>query len=110
MNRKTAYYNKDLQLSNKVTRSGYELVGWNTQADGRGTMFEPKGKARNLTTTKGDIVKLYAIWKPLGASTTASIFSYGTGLIYAGAAIFVLAVVAAVIYSIRKKKKEQQKE
>ena len=108
--RKTANYNKDVALSNKVSRSGYELIGWNTQSDGMGTMFEPKGKVKNLTTTKGEIVTLYAIWKPLGASTTASIFSYGTGLIYAGAAVFVLAVVAAIIYSFRKKKKEQQKE
>ena len=110
VSKKTANYNKDVALSNKVSRSGYELIGWNTQSDGMGTMFEPKGKVKNLTTTKGEIVTLYAIWKPLGASTTASIFSYGTGLIYAGAAILVLAVVAAVIYSVRKKKKEQQKE
>ena len=110
VSKKTANYNKDVALSNKVSRSGYELIGWNTQSDGMGTMFEPKGKARNLTTTKGEIVTLYAIWKPLGASTTASIFSYGTGLIFAGAAILVLGIAAAVIYSVRKKKKEQQKE
>ena len=110
MNRKTAYYNKDVILSNKVTRSGYELIGWNTQSDGMGTMFEPKGKVKNLATTKGEIVTLYVIWKPLGASTSASIFSYGTGLIFAGAAILVLGIAAAVIYSVRKKKKEQRKE
>lgn len=112
LSRVTANYNKELKLSNSLIRRGYTLVGWNTQADGMGTMFPPKGPAINLTTIKGDKVTLYAIWKPDqgSASTSASIFSDGTTLLYVGAGILLAAIVAAVIYSVFKKKKEKRKE
>lgn len=109
MSNKMAYYDKSYQLAdNKFKRQGYEFIGWNTQANGMGTMYENQGKVSKLTTENNGIAKLYAIWKPLDASTTASIFSYGTGLIYVGSAIIVIAIAAVVIYSFRKKKSENK--
>ncbi|MCR4961043.1 MAG: InlB B-repeat-containing protein, partial [Lachnospiraceae bacterium] len=42
---------------------GYKLKGWNTQADGNGTMYADKGEILNLTPDDGAEIKLYAIWE-----------------------------------------------
>ena len=38
-------------------------MGWNTKSDGSGTTYKDKAKVKNLTSTDGDTVTLYAIWK-----------------------------------------------
>lgn len=102
----TTYYDTDEELpENCLERDGYEFVGWNTQADGMGTMFEDQATVRNLTSKKGDTVSLYAIWKPVDGATTASIFSDGKGLIYFGIAALAVSVAAVVIYSIERKRR-----
>ncbi len=45
-------------VGNTFTREGYDFIGWNTQADGKGTAYEDKA----TVTFKGDIT-LYAQWK-----------------------------------------------
>jgi uncharacterized repeat protein (TIGR02543 family) len=91
-----------------LERSGYEFVGWNTGADGTGKMFQDQEEVLNLTAKKGEKIKLYAIWKEIGGSTTASIFSEGTIIIYIGIAVLLISIAAAVIYSVRKKKQKEQ--
>ena len=109
MTNKTTYYDTPLELSNNLLkRKGYEFVGWNTQADGMGTMFANKASVLNLTAVKGAKVTLYAIWKPLGASTTASVFSYGTGLIYTGSTILLLSILVAIFYYSKKKRQRKR--
>ena len=39
-----------------------EWLGWNTQADGKGTAYADKQQVRNLTTENGGTVTLYAQW------------------------------------------------
>ena len=48
--------------ANAFTRTGYTFAGWNTQADGNGTSYSDKESVKNLTTTNGGTVNLYAKW------------------------------------------------
>ncbi len=50
--------------NNAYTRTGYTFTGWNTQADGSGTAYTNGESVKNLTNVEGDIVTLYAQWKP----------------------------------------------
>ena len=50
--------------ANSFTRDGYNFAGWNTQADGNGTSYDDVASVKNLTTTNGDTVTLYAQWTP----------------------------------------------
>ncbi len=109
MSNLTLYYDKKESLpENALERDGYEFVGWNTSADGTGKMFQDQEEILNLTAKKGEKIKLYAIWKEIEGSTTASIFSEGTIIIYIGIAVLLLSIAAAVIYSVRKKKQKEQ--
>ena len=45
-------------VGNTFTREGYDFIGWNTQADGKGTSYEDKA-----TVTFGNSLTLYAQWK-----------------------------------------------
>ena len=49
--------------SNGYTKTGYTFTGWNTQADGEGTAYGDGQNVVNLTTTDGEVVKLYAQWR-----------------------------------------------
>ena len=70
-----------------------------------GTMYKEQEYVNNLTSEKGAIFTMYAIWQPTGAATTASIFSYGPGfIIVAGIVIFIIGAAAAVLYSVNKKR------
>ena len=110
MSSKTAKYDTEIKLDeNKYTRSGYTFVAWNTQPDGMGKMYEDKERVKNLTSEKGAVVTLYAVWKPVGASTTASIFSYNLLFIYIGAAALLIAIIVSVVYSVRRKKAQKEK-
>lgn len=64
MDDSAATYGKSLTLrKNAFTRSGYSFTGWNTKADGSGKTYANKATVKNLTSTDGKTVKLYAQWE-----------------------------------------------
>lgn len=48
-----------------VSRTGYTLRGWNTAKDGSGTAYTPGQSVRNLSSTQGSTLTLYAQWQPI---------------------------------------------
>ena len=78
--------------ANGYTKTGYTFKGWNTKADGRGTAYADKASVKNLTTTNGGTVMLYAQWAAneyivtynanggIGTMGTDTV-SYGTGYV-----------------------------
>lgn len=56
-------YGKTYSLNkNKYSNAGYVFAGWNTKADGSGTMFVDGEKISNLSTVNNSTVTLYAQW------------------------------------------------
>lgn len=49
--------------ANGFSRIYYKFTGWNTKADGSGTAYTDKQSVKNLTTTNGDVITLYAQWQ-----------------------------------------------
>ena len=65
-----ASYNNDYQLpSSWFSRNWYDLVWWNTESDWSGTGYDLWEVVRNITTTNGDIVTLYAQWGQMNRVT-----------------------------------------
>ena len=59
-------YNVDVNLrTNSYSRSGYRFTGWNTQANGQGTVYTNGQSVINLTATTGATITLYAQWEDL---------------------------------------------
>ena len=57
-------YNVSKKLTaNGFTRTSYKFIGWNTKADGTGTNYTDKQSVKNLSTTNGATVTLYAKWQ-----------------------------------------------
>ena len=50
--------------ANGFKRTGYAFSGWNTAPDGTGTSYANKAQVKNLTTSDGGTVTLYAQWTP----------------------------------------------
>ena len=50
--------------ANGFTRTGYAFAGWNTSANGNGTSYADKESVKDLSTTNGATVTLYAKWTP----------------------------------------------
>lgn len=50
--------------ANGFTRTGYTFAGWNTSANGNGTSYADKESVKDLSTTNGATVTLYAKWTP----------------------------------------------
>lgn len=48
--------------ANGYKKTGYTFSGWNTKADGSGTKYADKASVKNLTSTNGATVTLYAQW------------------------------------------------
>ncbi len=48
--------------ANAYKRDGYTFTGWNTKANGSGTAYKDKASVKNLTSTNGKTVTLYAQW------------------------------------------------
>ena len=48
--------------ANSFTRKGYTFAGWNTKADGSGTSYADKASVKNLASTDGKTITLYAQW------------------------------------------------
>ena len=51
--------------ANSFTKTGYKFVNWNTKADGSGTTYTNQQSVKNLTTTNGATINLYAQWTPI---------------------------------------------
>lgn len=62
--------------SNAFSRTGYTFSGWNTKADGTGTSYSNAQSVKNLTSSDGGVVTLYAQWK---ANNYSISFSANTG-------------------------------
>jgi uncharacterized repeat protein (TIGR02543 family) len=63
MKSKSMTYGKKYTLAaNAFTRTGYTFAGWNTAKDGSGTTYADQASVKNLTTTNGKTVTLYAQW------------------------------------------------
>ena len=60
---------------NTFTRDKYEFAGWNTAANGLGTPYDDKEEVRNLSTTNGATITLYAQWTKLYTVTFYNIGS-----------------------------------
>lgn len=61
-------YNETRTLSqNGFALEHYKYMGWNTATDGTGTPYEDGASIKNLTTTDGATIDLYAQWKELTA-------------------------------------------
>ena len=78
--------------ANGFTKTGYTFKGWNTKADGSGTSYADKASVKNLSSTNGATVTLYAQWTANkytvtynangGSGTMATdTVSYGTGYV-----------------------------
>lgn len=50
--------------TNGFAKTGHYFNGWNTKADGTGTSYTNKQSVKNLTTTNGATITLYAQWVP----------------------------------------------
>ena len=55
-------YDLESALAEGTSVIGYTFVGWNTKADGTGTMYNSQQLVTNLTATDGAVITLYAIW------------------------------------------------
>lgn len=65
VNTVTATYDVNATLTkNSFTRTGYLFKCWNTKADGTGTSYTNSQVVKNLSSTNGATVNLYAIWTP----------------------------------------------
>ena len=61
-----ALNNESVKLNkNTLTKPGYKFANWNTKADGSGTRYNDQASVRNLATTDGATVTLYAQWTPV---------------------------------------------
>ena len=70
--------------ANGYTRTGYSFEGWNTKADGTGTRYNDKELVKNLTSTSGGIVTLYAQWSEIGYTITYNLNGGTGGLNFGG--------------------------
>lgn len=52
--------------ANAFEKTGSIFKGWNTKKDGTGTNYSDKATVKNLATTDGGTVTLYAKWKQAG--------------------------------------------
>ena len=54
--------------ANGYTRTDYAFTGWNTEKNGSGTSYTDKASVKNLTSTNGGTITLYAQWKSVTAT------------------------------------------
>lgn len=52
-------------VANKFKRKGYDFSEWNTKKDGSGKVYNNKQYVKNLGEKDGQIIVLYAVWKPI---------------------------------------------
>lgn len=51
--------------ANGFTRTGYIFAGWSTDSSATATQYGDEASVKNLTSTNGATVNLYARWKPI---------------------------------------------
>ena len=56
------YDKKETLKPNAFKKKKADFIEWNTKADGSGTSYKDKASVLNLTTQKGKVIDLYAIW------------------------------------------------
>lgn len=49
--------------ANAFKKKGYKFAGWNTKKNGKGKSYKNKASVKNLISTNGKTVTLYAQWK-----------------------------------------------
>ena len=57
------YDSGDIAPDNSFILTGYTFTGWNTESNGSGTWYATWAELKNLATTSGDDVMLYAQWE-----------------------------------------------
>ena len=63
MDKTDCFYDKECTLrANNFTYEGFVFDGWATSADGKKVYSDEATKVKNLTTTSGATVTLYAVW------------------------------------------------
>ena len=77
MSDSTHTYNVAKNLNaNTFTRSGYSFLGWSLSSDATTATYTDKQSVKNLTSTDGATVTLYAVWQKITTPpTTGFIFS-----------------------------------
>ncbi len=58
--------------ANNFKRDGYTFLGWSTSSTATSATYTDKQSVKNLTSTNGGIVTLYAVWKLDSSSLTAN--------------------------------------
>ena len=74
-------------LSNSFTRNGSKFLMWNTRSDGLGKSYLDGEYVKNLGSTEGEIVTLYALWGNSLQYSGNNIFD-GTNYIDTGIKLF----------------------
>ncbi|SFB73880.1 InlB B-repeat-containing protein [Butyrivibrio sp. YAB3001] len=60
----TCKYGKSYTLAaNAFSKTGYEFTGWNTKANGSGNSYDDASSIKNLASSSGKTVTLYAQWE-----------------------------------------------
>ncbi len=80
MSSSTHTYDTSKALSaNTFTRSGYTFLGWSTSSSATSATYTDKQSVKNLTSTNGGTVNLYAIWSKIPTYTISYNANGGTG-------------------------------
>lgn len=62
----TAALSKNQYAENPKQPGKWQFLNWNTKTDGTGTAYSDQQQVKNLTSTPGGTVTMYAQWKRLG--------------------------------------------
>lgn len=69
LNNQSFKYDESYNLSKNVfTKDGYKFAGWNSNIEGNGTDYSDEAIVSNLSAINGDVVTLYAKWRPISYS------------------------------------------
>ena len=72
-------YDEEKELTaNAFTRNNYNFLGWSTDPEATTATYTDQESVKNLTTTNGDIVVLYAVWKKAVAPVVVHHYLKGT--------------------------------
>ncbi len=81
MSSSTHTYDELKNLSaNQFSRTGYEFLGWSTDKNATTATYTDKQSVKNLTSTSGATVTLYAVWKVEKQKTPIIVYFDGNGV------------------------------
>ena len=77
----TKIYNTNLQLSTSIpTKNGYDFLGWDTNSAGTTVVYSSGATlTTDLSSTDGDTVTLYAVWRVSAPTNVRFITAEATG-------------------------------